>query len=307
MKIDSSFKKSDVHARVTDEIVRAIEAGAKDYEMPWHRRTCSGRPRNAVTGNPYHGVNVIALWAAGQRGGYWLPYWATFLQWEKVGARVRRGEKASMVIFYKREELEPDEEGREGQVETRLVTRFSPVFNAEQVDGWSCPIPVRQDQTEKAQKVDCLIEALGADIHYGGDLPYYNPANDSIHMPDRRNFVDRATGTATEGFYSVLLHEHVHWTGSVARLNRDLSGRFGDSVYAMEELVAELGSAFLCADLDLSVQPRKDHAAYVASWLQVLRQQKSAIFVAASKAEAACLYLNELSVKQISDASCALQ
>lgn len=298
METDGSFKRSDIYARVTDEIVRAIEAGAKKYEMPWHRRTGSGLPRNAATGNVYHGVNIVALWAANQLGGYFLPYWATFLQWEKLGARIRRGEKGSVVVFYKREELVPDDDDCDGEKESRLVTHCSSVFNAEQVDGWSCPKPIRQDRTEKVREVDDFIEALGADVRYGSESACYIPALDRIHMPARENFIDRAAGTATDGFYSVLLHEHVHWSGGEKRLKRDLSGRFGSNAYAMEELVAELGAAFLCADLGLSVHPRKDHAAYVASWLNVLRQEKAAIFTAASAATTACRHLGELAANQ---------
>lgn len=294
METDGSFKKSDIYARVTDEIVRAIEAGVKNYEMPWHQRAGAGLPRNASTGNCYRGVNTIALWASGQLRGYALPYWATFLQWQKLGARIRRGEKASVVVFYKREESPTEAEDREDASTPRRILRGSSVFNAEQVDGWSYPVPAEEDRTEKLQDVDSLVESLGADIHYGSDGAYYNKTFDRIHMPDRRDFIDRGTSTATEGFYSVLLHEHVHWTGHSKRLNRNLSGRFGDNAYAMEELVAELGAAFLCGELVISIHPRQDHAAYVRSWLLVLRQQKSAIFTAASTATAACRFLGEL-------------
>jgi antirestriction protein ArdC len=305
METDGSFKRSDIYARVTDEIVRAIEAGVKDYEMPWHQRAGAGLPRNASTGNFYRGVNTVALWATGQLRGYALPYWATFLQWEKLGARIRRGEKASVVVFYKREESPTDDEDREDAREPRRILRGSFVFNAEQVDGWSYPVPTDEDRTEKLQEVDSFIESLGADIHYGSDGAYYSKKVDRIHMPDRRDFIDRGTRTATEGFYSVLLHEHVHWTGHAERLNRDLSGRFGDNAYAMEELVAELGAAFLCGELGISVHPRQDHAAYVANWLVVLRQQKTAIFTAASTATAACRFLGELSETKTRGAVCA--
>ncbi len=305
METDGSFKKSDIYARVTDEIVRAIEAGVQDYEMPWHQRAGAGLPRNASTGNFYRGVNTVALWAAGQLRGYALPYWATFLQWEKLGARIRRGEKASVVVFYKREESPPDDEDGESAKGPRSIIKGSFVFNAEQVDGWPFPVQTDEDRTEKLQEVDSFIESLGADIHYGSDAAYYSKRFDRIHMPDRQDFIDRGTRTATEGFYSVLLHEHVHWSGHSKRLNRDLSGRFGDDSYAMEELVAELGAAFLCGELGISVHPRQDHAAYVRSWLVVLRQQKTAIFTAASTATAACRFLGELATAKTNEATCA--
>ncbi len=306
MKTDSSFKRSDIYVRVTEEIVRAIEVGVKDYKMPWHQVAGAGLPRNASTGNFYHGVNTIALWAAGQVRGYRLPYWATFLQWEKLGANIRRGEKASFVVFYKREELTADGEHRDDAREARSIYRGSCVFNAEQVDGWSHPIPIFEDRTEKIQAVDSFIESLGADISYGGEVAAYNMILDRIRIPERQRFTGTDTSTATEAFYSVLLHEHIHWTGHSKRLNRDLSGRFGDSAYAMEELIAEIGAAFLCTDLGISVHPRQDHAAYVANWLLVLQQQKKAIFTAASTATAACRFLGELATAKTNGVTCTL-
>ncbi len=294
MQTDGSFKKTDLYARVTGEIVRAMEAGVKEYQMPWHQGAGAGLPRNAATGNFYRGVNTVALWAAGQVQGYALPYWATFLQWEKLGARIRRSERASVVVFYKRDEPSSDEDD-ENPRETRSVLKASFVFNAEQVEGWPYPEPQREDRTQRIEQADRFISSLGAEIRYGCDAAYYSKKFDRICMPDRAQFIGTATGSATEGFYSVLLHEHVHWSGHPTRLNRDLSSRFGSDAYAMEELVAELGAAFLCADLGISVHPRRDHAAYVHSWLQVLREQKAAIFTAAGTATTACRYLREFS------------
>lgn len=305
METNGSFKKSDLYARVTDEIVKAIEAGIDDYKMPWHQAAGAGRPRNASTGNFYRGVNTVALWATNQIRGYGLPYWATFLQWEKLGARIRRGEKASVVVFYKREESSADDEDCESARGTKSVLKGSFVFNAEQVDGWSYPEPVYEDKTEQVQKVDSFIESLGADIRYGGETAGYNISLDRIRMPERRRFIGTDTSTATEVFYSVIFHELVHWSGHPMRLNRDLSGRFGTSAYAIEELVAELGAAFLCADLGVSLNPRRDHATYVYSWLQVLRQKKSAIFTAASSSTAACRFLGELATAKTNWVVCS--
>ena len=305
METDSSFKRNDIYARVTDEIVRAIEAGVKDYKMPWHQGAGAGLPRNASTGNFYRGVNTVALWASGQVRGYGQPYWATFLQWEKLGAKIRRGEKAAVVVFYKREESSIDDEYRESARGPRSILKGSFVFNAEQVDGWSYPEPIiYEDRTEKLQGVDSFIESLGADIRYGSKAASYNMTLDWIRMPERCQFVGTDTSTATEAFYSVILHELVHWSGHPIRLDRDLSGRFGTSAYAMEELVAELGAAFLCADLGVSLNPRRDHAAYVASWLQVLQQQKTAIFTAASSSTAACRFLSELVMAKTNGVVC---
>ena len=275
METDGSFKKSDIYARVTDEIVRAIEAGVKDYEMPWHQRAGAGLPRNASTGNFYRGVNTVALWATGQLRGYGLPYWATFLQWEKLGARIRRGEKASVVVFYKREESPTDDEDRESARGTRSILKGSFVFNAEQVDGWPYPEPTYEDRTEKLQKVDSFIESLGADIHYGSDGAYYKKRSTASTCRIVETSSTGEQGRQPKGSTRSCSTSTFIGRGTAKRLNRDLSGRFGDSAYAMEELVAELGAAFLCGELGISVHPRQDHAAYVASWLQVLRQQKT--------------------------------
>lgn len=222
----------------------------------------------------------------------------TYRQWSEVGAQVRRGEKSSPVIFYKK--LEPGEdahhEGDDAAPEKlRVVVRLSHVFNAEQVDGWETPGISPVDHTRSIDAVENFIRVIGARIRYGGPHAYYSPPTDHIQMPERSSFVGTDTSTPTESFYSVLLHEHVHWSGHPARLHRDLSGRFGTDSYAMEELVAELGAAFLCAELKIADSPRKDHALYMRSWLPVLREQQSALAIAASAATKACQYLGELS------------
>lgn len=295
METDSSFSRLDVYARVTDEIIKAIEAGAGEYRMPWHHG--SHLPRNAGTKLPYRGVNLIALGSAARVRGFQSSYWATYRQWNKLGAQVRRGEKASVIVFFKREEADHNEEGADEE-RNRVVMRGSFVFNANQVDGWREEEEPQGGTIEHLEVVETFVGSLGATIRYGGSAAYYHKPLDQIHMPERQQFVGTSARTAAEAFYSVLLHELTHWSGHLKRLNRDLSGRFGTSAYAMEELVAELGAAFLCADLGISVHPRRDHAAYVASWLVVLRQQKSAIVSAAGTATTACRYLREISLEK---------
>ena len=295
METDSSFTRFDVYARVTDEIIKAIEAGAGEYRMPWHHG--SHLPRNAGTKLPYRGVNLIALGSAARVRGFQSSFWATYRQWGKLGAQVRRGEKASVIVFYKREEADQNEEDDDTK-RNRVVIRGSFVFNASQVDGWHQEAATHEDTIEHLDTVESFISSLGATIRYGGDAAYYHKPLDQIRMPTRQQFAGANARTAAEAFYSVLLHELVHWSGHPKRLNRDLSGRFGTSAYAMEELIAELGAAFLCADLGISVHPRRDHAAYVASWLLVLRRQKTAIVTAAGTATTACRYLREISLEK---------
>ncbi|MEK7538475.1 MAG: zincin-like metallopeptidase domain-containing protein [Patescibacteria group bacterium] len=305
MKAERSFERGDVHARITDEIIKAIEASGEEYVMPWHQRA-GGMPRNALTHNHYHGVNTLALWVTCQLRGYTSPYFATYRQWSELGAQVRRGEKASPIIYFKQREAEgEDEPHNDNTPKLPPIMRSSSVFNAEQVDGWQKAEELPEDRTQQLETVDTFISSLGAEVLYGGDIAAYSRAFDRISMPERRQFVGTETSSATESFYSVLLHEHVHWSGHPKRLNRDLSGRFGTFAYAMEELVAELGAAFLCADLGIYLHPRRDHAFYVRSWLTVLHQEKTAIFTASSAAQVACRYLKEVALEKSSADQCA--
>lgn len=295
METDSSFSRFDVYARVTDEIIKAIEAGAGEYRMPWHHG--SHLPRNAGSKLPYRGINLIALGSAARVRGFQSPFWATYRQWNKLGGQVRRGEKASVIVFFKREEAEHNEENA-NEERGRVVMRGSFVFNANQIDGWHQEQEPQGEAMEHLEAVETFIGSLGATIRHGGDAAYYHKPLDQIHMPDRQKFAGTSARTAAEAFYSVLLHELTHWTGHRKRLNRDLSGRFGTSAYAMEELIAEFGAAFLCGDLGISVHPRRDHAAYVASWLLALRREKTAIVTAAGSATTACRYLREISLEK---------
>jgi antirestriction protein ArdC len=289
--------RRDIHADITNSIIAAIEAGPGHFELPWHRSGGAfGRPRNAATKQRYNGVNIVVLWASAELHGFTSPVWATYRQWQSIGAQVRRGERASPVVFYKRTEFQAEDDQGEPTTKTRLFARSSRVFNADQVDGFQPEnlAPVLPDQTERLQQAEAFIAATRADIRYGGDRAFYSPAGDFISIPARERFTGTATSTATEAFYSTVLHELTHWSGAAPRCNRDLTGRFGDNAYAMEELVADLGAAFLCSDLGITSTPRADHAAYLASWLKVLKDDTKAIFTAASKASEAAEFLTRL-------------
>jgi antirestriction protein ArdC len=144
------------------------------------------------------------------------------------------------------------------------------------------------------QQAKSFVAATGAIIHHGGGRAYYRPSTDSIHLPPREAFIGTPRSTPAESYYSTLCHEMTHWTSAEARCNRQLGKRFGDQAYAMEELVAELGAALLCADLHITDEPRPDHAQYLASWLAVLKTDKKAIFTAALKASEATAFLAAL-------------
>ncbi len=285
--------RADIYQRITDQIAAAIEAGAGKWQMPWHPGVDGAAPVlpvNAATGKPYRGVNTIVLWAAAQAGGYPSAIWATYRQWTELGAQVRKGERASPVVFWKisdKDEQEEDaDEGMEDGRRSRVFARGYNVFNAAQVDGYAVPALPVLPEAERIGHAEAFFAAIGADIRHGGNRACYVPSLDQIRMPPFEAFCDPVA------YYATLAHEATHLTGHPSRCARDLRGRFGEEAYAAEELIAELGAAFVCADLALTPEPRPDHAAYVASWLRVLRSDKRAIFTAAAKAQQAADWMH---------------
>lgn len=271
--------RKELYAAVTAQVVAQIEAGAGQWRMPWHAIADAGEPVNALTGKAYRGGNHLVFGMVAVAHG-WVGSWSTYKQWRELGAQVRRGEKATHGVKWS-----PVEDKATG--EQRLVPFCFSVFSAEQVDGWEAPAPVVRDTPERIAAADAFFSTIGADVRHGGNRAYYSPVSDYVALPDLAAF-DRASD-----YYATTAHEHAHWSGHSSRLARDLSGRFGSDAYALEELVAELSSAFTCARLGISAVPRPDHAAYLASWLRVLRADSSALFHAASRAQAATDYLAE--------------
>ena len=292
----SAKQKFDVHQEITDRIVAALET-AGEFRLPWIRSQGGSmrRPVNIASAKPYNGVNIVSLWVAAQASDYPSHLWGTYRQWQERGCQVRRGEKSSLIVFYKQLEFEQqDEQSGESETVERLMARASFVFNAAQVDGFNLesdtPLP-DEPAFDPIERAEIFAQATGARVKEGGDRACYIPSTDMIQMPERRRFTGTDTTTPAEGFYSTLCHELVHWSGAKHRLDRDMTGRFGTESYAVEELVAELGAAFLCGDLGLTPEPRADHAQYIANWLKVLKDDKKAVFTAASKASEAANWL----------------
>jgi len=207
---------------------------------------------------------------------------------------VRKGERGALIVFYKKlsEDVE-DDEGNETEVPS-FVLRFSHVFNFAQIDGWELPqAPVASDVEINAQ-VAAFIAGTKADVRHGSPIACYRRGEDYIAMPRPEQFTGTPTSSPTEAYHAVLLHELTHWTGAPHRLDRVVGKRFGDRDYAFEELVAELGAAFLCSAFRLVNTPRPDHAAYIAHWLAILKSDNRAIFAAASLAQQAVEYLRML-------------
>lgn len=295
----SSTERFDVHQAITNQIIAAIDAGTGKLQMPWHRSGANiMRPVNVASGNAYRGVNTVALWAAADTFGYKHGLWGTYRQWQDRGAQVRKGEKSSLIVFYREFESGADadhDQPVDDDRRRRCMARASRVFNIAQVDGYIASEPSLDDnRVDPVESAEAFVAATGARVGEGGDRAFYNMRDDAITMPDRYRFINTKSGTATEAWYATLLHELTHWSGASHRLDRQYGERFGDDAYAMEELVAELGAAFLCGDLGISAEPRADHAAYIDSWLRILKGDRKAIFTAASAASRAAEYLSDV-------------
>lgn len=222
---------------VTNRIVAAIESGlatGKGYRMPWH--STGGRPVNVASGRAYRGINVLMLWGEAQERGFSSPLWGTFKQWQSKGAKVKKGAKASLVVFWKDLPAKGEQEGEEEEAGRRFVLKTSWAFNAAQVEGYEADgEPAAPHEPSAAER---LIQAAGVDVRFGGGQAFYHPRLDYVQMPPPGDFV------SVPAFQSVLLHEAAHWTGHQSRLERDFTGRFGSEAYAFEELVAELTAAW---------------------------------------------------------------
>ena len=230
----------------------------------------------------------MCLWAAAQAKGYERGEWATYQQWQERGAQVRKGEKATLVVFWKfANSNESQENGEEHAASSSrlLFTRGYSVFNAAQVDGYT---PKADLDTPIEQRIDAaeqFFSGINARVVHQGNRAFYSPADDTITLPPFAAFF------TPMDYYSTRAHETGHWTSQASRCDRQLGKRFGDDAYAVEELVAELTAAFTLGHLGLSSTPREDHAQYIASWLRVLKADKRAIFTAASKAQQAADFM----------------
>ncbi|TXN00724.1 DUF1738 domain-containing protein [Methylobacterium sp. WL64] len=277
----------DPYTRITDSILRQIEtAGPGAWVCPWHR-THGSLPRNALTGRTYRGINVLSLWCGGRAGGLNDARWATYRQWAELGAQVRKGERGTGILYYRdlTNAVDPAIPSP-GDSERRFIARSSTVFNAGQVDGAPALPETLTPPIDPTPVFDRFVAATGAVIQLG-DAAAYLPARDAIRMPTRERF------HTAEGYCATLAHELVHWTGAPHRLARELTTRFRTRAYAAEELVAELGAAFILAGLDLASTPHPNHAAYIAGWLPLLHADPRALVTAAALASHAADHLTE--------------
>lgn len=300
--------KTDVYDQVTASIVAALEAGVQPWFKPWNAEHAAGRITRPLRANgiAYRGINVLMLWGVAVERGYSAPLWLTYKQAQELGGQVRKGEKGSLVVYANSvTRTETDEASGEETARNIPFLKSYTVFNAEQVEGlpahfYAMAAPALST-LERIAAADQFFGATGAEIRHGGNQAYYTQGPDRVQMPPFESFKDEI------GYYATLAHELTHWTKHPKRLDRDFGRKsWGDEGYAMEELVAELGAAFLAADLGLEAAPRADHAAYIASWLTVLKSDKRAIFSAAAHAQRAVDFLMAMQPNAvIADEDCA--
>jgi antirestriction protein ArdC len=276
---------STVYQEVTDSIIKQLESGAMPWIKPW--ATDSTADKNFLSQAPYKGINRLMLGLSSMVNGFNCPVWASFKQWQTVGATVRKGEKGTKIVFYS---PVTKENKATGDVEAYNLLKTYYVFNASQVEGVTIQAPSVPDKPFNAiEAAELRIKLTGATITHGGDSAFYAPSVDKVNVPHKASFTSEAN------YYATVFHELVHWTGAEHREKRVFGKRFGDNAYAFEELVAEMGAAFLCQDYRIAGELR--HAGYIDNWLKVLREDSKAIFKAAALAQKAADYVNGLNVE----------
>ncbi|RSU71463.1 antirestriction protein ArdC [Sphingomonas sp. S-NIH.Pt3_0716] len=292
-----SIERQSIYGEVTSRIIAELEAGHLPWVKPWDCSACPcTMPQNAVTGRRYSGINILILWATVIERGFTGQRWLTYRQAEAAGGHVRKGEKGSVICYADRfipkaEEERAGQEDREART-IAFLKRFT-VFNVDQCEGLPedlSHVPYLPGPLVSIAEADSLIRNSGADFRIGGGEAYYSPSGDYVAVPPQAAFHEPIN------WFRTALHEMGHWTGHRSRLARDQSGGFGTALYAKEELVAEMASAFTCASL--GIVPTVRHSDYIASWLAVLREDERAIFKAASAASKAADYLLEFLPEQ---------
>lgn len=265
-------KKFDLHQEVTDRIIKIWES-VGEFEMPF--KTFGAK--NFKTGNFYSGINVIIT----ALSGFNSPYWGTPKQWMEAGANIKGAKCTKIVRWVEKKKDDGDED------DSFWYPVWHNVLNAEQVTGWEAPQKENFGDAESIAYVDEFFKNLGVETFWASGRACYMPNRDKIQQPPFGDFRGTKTSTATECYYSTLAHENVHATMHKDRCDRDMES------YAAEELVAEIGAAMLCAQLNISSEVRDDHVAYIKSWLKALKNDKKFIFKAAKESQKAVNWMND--------------
>ncbi len=281
----------DLYQKVTDTIIEHLESGTTPWQKPWLGNEVNPfrMPKNIVSNKGYNGINVLLLWCSSFAQEFTSNEWASFRQWNQQKESIRKGEKGTMVVYYDMMEKEVD-----GELKKVPFMKSYVVFNRCQLNSYQPDSEIilpSKPLAERLDHVESYITNTNAIVKHKGKKACFVPSKDEIHMPKKEAFIDTDHSTATENYYSTLLHELVHWSGHSNRLDRSFGNRFGDYTYAAEELVAELGAAFLCSELEITREPSQDHANYIANWLTALKNNKYLVTAAANTASKAVDYL----------------
>lgn len=285
----------DVQQVITDKIIAALESGTAPWTRSWKVSGMPAGQHNGASGHAYQGVNLLMTWATCMERGYSVGRWLTMKQAEEMGGTLKKGvgKHYIPIVWWGKKEYATDRDGNQhvdadGNATTKAawILRYSFVYNVACFDGLPERLtggsPKVVEGFDRAREV---VESSGIDISYGGDRAFYSPGSDRIQMPNPQAF------ESDGAYYATLFHEMTHATGHDSRVGRSMGGAFGSDRYAAEELVAELGAAFLCAETGVDMEPRADHASYIASWLKVLKADKTAVFTAAGEAKKACAWV----------------
>jgi antirestriction protein ArdC len=282
--MEKNQTRISVYDSVTNKIIAQLEAGIAPWIKPWSVASNNSADINAISKKEYQGVNRLILGMS----GYSSPVWASFKQWQDLGGNVKKGEKGTQIVFYSqvtKSEIKPNDPNPESSTYAMLKAYY--VFNADQVEGVEFDKPEPVISTfNPVPALDERIAKTGAQISHGGGRAFYRPSSDSITIPERSTFLSESH------YYATVLHELTHWSGAEHRLDRTKGKRFADTAYAFEELVAEMGAAFLCADYGIAGELQ--HADYIGNWLTCLKNDNKAIFNAAALAQKAATFINEL-------------
>lgn len=278
--------RQDLASRISHKILAMLEKGVRPWAQPWQNGNATRimRPLRS-NGVPYGGINTLMLWLSAHEQGFTNPNWMTFIQANAYGAHVLKGEHGTPIVFATTKTKTREENGEPVEYQIPIIKGYK-VFNAQQIEGlpsnYYDPLPARFNPDDRIKRAEEFFASTGADIRYGGDKAYYTLKGDYIRMPDHHLFND------PEGELATLCHEVTHWTRHPSRLKRDFGrAKFGDEGYAREEIVAEIGSAILCAELDLTPEIREENAAYIDHWRKLIRGDKNFILKAAAHAQRA--------------------
>ena len=294
--------KAEIYQNVTNQIITDLEQGELTWLKPWRSDENSAQITRPLRhdGQFYNGINVLILWSATNERKFTSPYWMTFRQAVAYGAHVKKGERGTAIVYANSfTNIETNADGEDEEYVVPFLTHYT-VFNVDQISElpdrfYAYQQPIISENM-RIQNAEDFFSSIGVDIQHSGNNAYYSPSQDFITMPDFTFF------HSPETYYATLAHELIHWTAHQSRLNRGKSLTSpSEEEYAKEELIAELGSAFICAELNLKTLPGKDHAAYIQSWLSILNKDKRIIFKASAAAQRAVVYIKKLAAKNNDD------